>query len=146
MPTWFLLIALLLLPPVVMLVCEYVGVDQYGAAAFAVFVNLGPVTVLIYRVFADWTTLPTAHLATWAEWTIITAPPTVAATMLVWASYRSSREDRAGWTPDSWCARCDTALYADHAGRYYSTQDGYLCPPELREPGGRRHQPADARA
>jgi hypothetical protein len=42
--------------------------------------------------------------------------------------------------------QCDTELYADYAGRYYSTQDGYLCPPELRETGGRRHQPADATA
>jgi hypothetical protein len=35
--------------------------------------------------------------------------------------------------PDSWCTRCDTAQCADHAGRYCSTQDGYLCPPQLRQ-------------
>jgi hypothetical protein len=108
-----------------------------------VFVNLGPATVLIYRLIAEWTALPTVHLATRAEWGTIAAPPAVVATMVVWALYRSTREDRAGWTPDSWCARCDTALYTDHAGRYYSTQHGYLCPPELRLTGGRRHQLAD---
>jgi hypothetical protein len=64
--------------------------------------------------------------------------------MVAWALYRSAREDRAGWTHDSWCARCDVALYADHAGRYHSAGGGYLCPPELRQTGERRHKPADA--
>jgi hypothetical protein len=146
MPTWFLLLALLLLPPIFLLVGEYIRADQYSSTAFAVFVSLGPVTVLMYRVLAEWTALPAAHLDTRTEWGIIAGPPAVVVTMVVWALYRSTREDHADWTPDSWCARCDTALYADHAGRYYSTQDGYLCPPELRQTGGRRHQPADATA
>lgn len=86
------------------------------------------------------------HLAAWAEWAITVAPPIVGAAMLIWAVHRSAREDRTGRTPDSWCARCDVPLYADHAGRYYATHDGYLCPPQLRLTGGRRHEPADATA
>ena len=104
MPTWVLLVALLLLPPIVLVVCEYAGVDPSGAAAFAVSLTVGPGTVLACRALDEWTAVPAVHLAAWAEWALLVAAPIAATAMLIWALRRSVREDGAGSPPDSWCA------------------------------------------
>lgn len=146
MPTWFLLLALVSIPTVLYLICSYIGVELHTTLAAATIASAGPLTVLASRIFVTWGAQPSPHLAVWAEWTITIAPSIVVAAKLAWALHRSDHEQRADRTPAAWCARCDTALRADHAGRYYSLPGGYLCPPELRSngTGGRRHQPADA--
>lgn len=143
MPTWFLLVALVLFPVVVSLVCWWVGVDPFGTAGLAAVVSIGPFTVAIARAVAAAAPTPLSlPLAARVEWTVTMGPVLLAAATLAWGLHRG-RHEAAEPLPSAWCARCDAALHTDHAGRYYSDADGYLCPPELRRVGGRRHQPGD---
>src|SRR6266508_1346192 len=125
----------------VCLISTYTGADPQWTFRVAAVVDAGPVTILMTSAIATWGRQPAADLPAWAEWTILALPPAIAAATMIWAHRPTAREDRAGRTPVAWCARCDTAPYADHAGRHYSAPGGYLCPPEQRQPGERRHQP-----
>jgi len=148
MPTWVLLVAVCLLPVFVCLIGGYLGWDPHAMLAVVWVADVGPVTVLASRVVITWGgdrgLVAQPNLPAWAEWTTLVLPIAAAAVVVLSADIRAARRDRVHSTPAAWCAHCDTALYADHAGRYYSTPSGYLCPPERRQPGQRRHQPGGA--
>jgi hypothetical protein len=128
MPTWVLLVIVCVLPVLVSLIGGYLGWDPHLTVTVVWVVNAGPVAVLAGRTVAAWGGMSPAPLAPSTEWTIAVTPAIIAALVLAWAYGRSARHERASRNPVAWCARCDTTLYADHAGRYYSTTDGYLCP------------------
>ncbi len=129
MPTRVLLVIVCLLPVLISLIGENLDWDPRLTFTVAAVVNAGPAAVLASRTVTAWSGLSPTHIAPWTEWTIAVTPAIVAVVVLGWAYLRNTRDERAPRSPDSWCARCDTALYADRAGRYYSRADGYLCPP-----------------
>ncbi len=139
MPTWVVLVALIAGPGAVGIVGARLGMHPatmnsaiWAAAAL-------PLTVLVSGWLADTWGLP-IPTPLWAQvLLLIGAPASIISTML-WTSRQAARADAAANTPAGRCSRCHADLFADHTGRrYFARDEGYLCPPERRAPGDRRH-------
>jgi hypothetical protein len=98
-----------------------------------------PLTVLVARLLAVWG-LPT-RMPAWTQVCFLVVVPVSIVSTMIWSARQARREEAAAAIPAGRCGRCAAELFSDDTGRrYYSREDGYLCPPQYRVPGNRRHQ------
>jgi hypothetical protein len=140
MPIWISLTVLVVAPIAILTAGAYIEMDLRAMAALALTVEAGAAMVLVDRTFVAWIAPRGTHQPLWADWAFLVVGPLAAILTMTWKQIHASRENAAANRPAGRCGRCGADLYADPAGRYFSSSEGYLCPPDKRLPGQRRHQ------
>jgi hypothetical protein len=136
---WIPLAVLVVAPIVTYVISSYLELHPVAAASLVMVVEAGTVVVLATRVLAAWTPQIGPYLPGWTDWAVLIGTPLAACLTIAWGQLRTA--GMATIRPTGRCGRCNADLYPDHAGRYFTTADGYVCPPEQRQAGQRRHQP-----
>lgn len=108
--------------------CSDGCVEPHATLTPAAFVNAGPLTVPGQRGIRHARRSRRRTLPRGPEWTITMTPIIFTAVTGAWMLHRSVRDERTGWAPAAWCARCDMARCPQTTARPLVIHSGYLRP------------------